>query len=117
MFTFPIHAVVLKTTWNIGLKWYTRYRNTTVVRQSRCACNITNVADPDHFEADPDANFQYDADPNFHSDADPEPNFYYDADSYPDTATQYSILMICKKWPTGPLRLQGLHREPLRLQR
>ncbi len=34
-----------------------------------------SVADPHHFDADPDAAFHFDADPDptFHSDADPDP--------------------------------------------
>ncbi len=46
----------------------TRYRRT---QQAFCS-----VADPKHYEADPDLSFHFDADPgpSFHFDADPEPD-------------------------------------------
>jgi hypothetical protein len=39
---------------------------------------VTNVADPHNFDADPDPDFHFDADPDptFHSDADPNPTFF-----------------------------------------
>jgi hypothetical protein len=47
-----------------------------------------SVADPLHFDADPDPTFHFDADPDpaFLLVADPDPAFHFDAD--PDTASQ-----------------------------
>ena len=46
-----------------------------------------SVADPHHFDADPDPAFHFDADPDLdptlHVDADPDPTFYFDADPDP----------------------------------
>jgi hypothetical protein len=46
-----------------------KYRNKTGLRHI-----MTSVADPHHFDADPNPAFHFDADPDptFHSDADPE---------------------------------------------
>ncbi len=51
---------------------------------------LTNVPDPHHFDADPDADpachfyVDPDANPTFHVDADPVPTFHLDADPVPD---------------------------------
>jgi hypothetical protein len=36
----------------------------------------SSVADPRHFDSDPDPAFNLDPDPTFHSDADPGPTFF-----------------------------------------
>ncbi len=46
----------------------------------------TRVADPHHFNADPDPDlhhFNTDPDPSFIFNADPDPNFHFDADPDP----------------------------------
>jgi hypothetical protein len=43
------------------------------------------IADPHHFDANPDPTCLFDADPDpiFQFDADPDPVFHFDADPYP----------------------------------
>jgi hypothetical protein len=41
---------------------------------------LPGVADPHHFDADPD--------PAFYSDADPDPTFHFGAEPYPDPTCQ-----------------------------
>ncbi len=49
-------------------------------------CIFYSVADPHHFDADPDPSFHVDADPDptFHSDADPNPTSHFDVVPDPD---------------------------------
>jgi hypothetical protein len=47
---------------------------------------VARVADPHHFDADPNPAFYFNADrdPAFHFNADPDPAFHFYADSDPD---------------------------------
>ncbi len=67
--------------------------------------HINSVADPHHFDADPDPTFHFDADPDttFHSDPIPDPTFQFDAD--PDTTgtTHFRPNLdppMLQKWPS-----------------
>jgi hypothetical protein len=60
-------------------------------------------ADPHHFNEDPDPAFRFNADPH-HFNADPDPAFHFNADPY--SAPLKTVMEICVYWSKDPL---GLH--------
>ncbi len=72
--THALHPAAQNET-NCQLYWHLNCTGTsTVLAPER------RVADPHHFDTDPDA----DSDPACHFQADPDPDFHFDADSDPD---------------------------------